>query len=136
VGNIKKKSIILFDGVCNLCNTMVNFVLKRDLKNQFLFTSLRSDIAAKILKKHQLQNIYFDSIVLLENGVVYTKSTAALRIAKQLSGCVKLVGILNIFPKKIRDFLYDFIAKNRYKWFGKNNVCLVPSEKNKNKFLN
>ena len=128
-------SIILFDGVCNLCNGAVNFVIKRDPRNVFKFTPLQEKQGVLLLKKHAVDARKLDSIVLIENGNVYIKSSAALRIAKKLSGLWPLFFVLLIIPSFIRDGVYDFIAKNRYKWFGKKEQCMIPTPGMKEKFL-
>ena len=128
-------SIILFDGVCNLCNGAVNFVIKRDPRNVFKFTPLQEKQGILLLKKHAVDARKLDSIVLIENGNVYIKSSAALRIARKLSGLWPLFFVLLIIPSFIRDGVYDFIAKNRYKWFGKKEQCMIPTPGLKEKFL-
>ena len=128
-------SIILFDGVCNLCNGAVNFVIKRDPRNVFKFTPLQEKQGVLLLKKHAVDARKLDSIVLIENGNVYIKSSAALRIAKKLSGLWPLFFVLLIIPSFIRDGVYDFIAKNRYKWFGKKEQCMIPTPGLREKFL-
>ncbi len=133
----KNKSIILFDGICNLCNTSVNFIIKHDKKNRFLFASLQSDAGQELLlqfnSKKNLNKI--DSIVLIVENKIYYKSTAALQIAKQLKFPYNLLIVLHIIPKCLRDYLYGFIAKNRYKWFGKQDTCKVPNNELLDKFL-
>lgn len=133
--NLENKSIILFDGVCNLCNNSIQFIIKRDKKQRFLYASLQSDAAQSILLQFQLKNSDFDSIILIENGKVYQKSTAILKITKHLNSVWKLSYGLIIIPKFIRDFIYTIIAKNRYKWFGKREVCMIPTEELKMRFL-
>ena len=128
-------SIILFDGVCNLCNGAVNFVIKRDPRNVFKFTPLQEKQGVLLLKKHAVDSRKLDSIVLIENGKVYIKSSAALRIAKKLSNLWPLFFVLLIIPSFIRDGVYDFIAKNRYKWFGKKEQCMIPTPGLREKFL-
>jgi predicted DCC family thiol-disulfide oxidoreductase YuxK len=128
-------SIILFDGVCNLCNGAVNFVIKRDPRNVFKFTPLQEKQGVLLLKKHAIDAQKLDSIVLVENKKVYTKSSAALRIARKLSGLWPLFFVLLIIPSFIRDGVYDFIAKNRYKWFGKKEQCMIPTPGLREKFL-
>ena len=128
-------SIILFDGVCNLCNGAVNFVIKRDPGNVFKFTPLQEKQGVLLLKKHAIDAQKLDSIVLVENKKVYTKSSAALRIARKLSGLWPLFFVLLIIPSFIRDGVYDFIAKNRYKWFGKKERCIIPTPGLREKFL-
>jgi len=133
---LKNTSIILFDGFCNLCNTSVQFVLKHDTKKHFLLASLQSDAATKILLQLNKKSFKkFDSIVLIENEQLYFKSTAALKIAKNLGGFIKLLYVFIIVPTQIRDYIYDFIAKNRYKWFGKKDKCMIPDKKISNRFL-
>ena len=128
-------SIILFDGVCNLCNGAVNFVIKRDPGNVFKFTPLQEKQGVLLLKKHAIDAQKLDSIVLVENKKVYTKSSAALRIARKMSSLWPLFFVLLIIPSFIRDGVYDFIAKNRYKWFGKKEQCMIPTPDLREKFL-
>lgn len=127
-------SIILFDGECNFCDASVQFIIQRDQKKQFKFASLQGKAGQKLINKYNSpKNI--DSLILLENNKVYYKSTAALRIAKQLKGMWKLLYIFLLVPPKIRDALYDIIAKNRYKWFGKKDSCMLPSPEMRSRFL-
>lgn len=129
------QTIIFFDGLCNLCNGAVQFAIKRDTKNVFKFASLQSDIAVTELAKYGVNPNQLNSIVLLEEGKIYQKSTAALRIAKRLTGLWPLLYVFIIVPPFIRDGIYRFIAKNRYKWFGKQESCWVPTPELKSKFL-
>ncbi len=133
--NLENKSIILFDGVCNLCNASVNFVIKHDKKKQFLFASFQSDAAKEILLHFNLKNFDSETVILVEGQKLYDKSTAALKIAKRLDGGFKLFYAFLILPKNFRDWIYDIIAKNRYRWFGKRENCIIPSAKLKNRFL-
>ncbi|RLZ07545.1 thiol-disulfide oxidoreductase DCC family protein [Faecalibacter macacae] len=133
---MKTKKIILFDGVCNLCNSSVQFIIERDTKNVFLFSSLQSDFGQKILKENNLNEENFDSIILIDEDKIYQKSDAALRIAKELQSPIKYFNLFLILPQFLRDFGYDLIAKNRYKFFGKQESCWIPTEELKNKFLN
>ncbi len=131
--------IILFDGVCNLCNASVQFVIERDPTAIFRFSALQSDFGRAILAKNGLYTegslSALNSIILLENDVVYDRSTAALRIAKRLSGGIQLMAVFLIVPKFIRDFVYKIIAKNRYRWFGKQESCWLPTKELKARFL-
>ena len=129
-------SIILFDGVCNLCNGAVQFVIKRDTKNQFLFASLQSEEGKQILEDHNFPMNKMDSFFLVENGKVSDKSTAALKVLKKLSGPWSLLYGFIIVPKFIRDGVYNWIAKNRYQWFGQKDECMIPTAELKAKFLN
>ena len=133
--NFENKSIILFDGVCNLCNASVNFVIKHDKNEQFLFASFQSDAAKEIMLHFNLKNLNLDSIVLIEGYKIHEKSTAILRITRHLNSGFKLLYFFIIIPKSVRDWLYSFIAKNRYKFFGKRESCMIPSLELKNRFI-
>jgi predicted DCC family thiol-disulfide oxidoreductase YuxK len=133
--NSMQHPVILYDGVCNLCNGIVQFVIKRDKKQLFKFASLQSAFGEAVLQKHHLSGTGFNSFILLQNGKVYTKSTGALMVAGQLSGAWSLLGLFRIIPSFIRDRFYDIIAKNRYKWFGKEDTCTVPSPELKIRFF-
>jgi len=135
MNNTKNKYIILFDGVCNLCNASVNFIIKHDKKEYFKFASLQSDVAKDLLLHFNSKKIKKESIILIEDKKFYQKSTAALRISKKLNGGYKLLYLFIIIPTFIRDFVYSYIAKNRYKWFGKKNNCIIPNQKIKKRFL-
>ena len=132
---MKTRKIILFDGICNLCNQSVQFVIEHDSKNQFRFASLQSDFGQDFLKKNKLEATQFDSIVFIEDDQFYTKSSAALKIAKYLDGITSWLTIFMIIPKPLRDIVYSFIAKNRYRWFRKNESCWLPTPELKAKFL-
>ena len=131
------KKIILFDGVCNLCNTMVNFVIEHDSKDTFRFVALQSETGEAILKKIGLFDKNLDSIILYEPGLAYFyKATAALEIAKSMGGIYSVLGyVLNVLPNFILNFGYDIIAKNRYIWFGKKDACMIPTAELRSKFL-
>ena len=129
------KPVILFDGVCNLCNASVQFIIKRDSKKKFMFSSLQSDAAQAILLQYNLENLDFNTIILIEDGMIYDKSTAILKIFRKLSSIFKLAYVFIIVPKFIRDFIYNIISKNRYKWFGKRDTCMIPTEELKSRFL-
>ena len=135
MNNFKGKSIILFDGVCNLCNSSVNFIIKHDKKERFLFASLQSDAAKEILLQFPSKKIIMGSLFLIENNKIYNKSTAVLKILRNLNGGVRFLYIFIIIPKFLRDSLYDYFAENRYKWYGKKENCMVPSPKLKKRFL-
>lgn len=129
-------SIILFDSDCLLCNQSVQFILKREDQNEaFRFASIQSSIGQQLLLKHRFPQNFNDSIILIEQEKAYIKSTAALRISKKLKWPWKLFYVLIICPKGIRDFLYDVIAKNRYKWFGKQHTCMMMTPEIKRRFL-
>jgi predicted DCC family thiol-disulfide oxidoreductase YuxK len=128
--------IILFDGVCNLCNGSVQYVIKHDASKKFRFAALQSDAGQALLKHYGLSSTDFNSFILLQNDKFYIKSTAALLVAKQLSGFVKLLYAFIIIPAFVRNSVYGFIAKNRYKWFGKQESCMMPTADLKSRFLN
>jgi predicted DCC family thiol-disulfide oxidoreductase YuxK len=127
--------VVLFDGVCNLCNAAVKFIIKRDKKDLFRFASLQSTVGQEVMKKYSLSTESFNSFVLVEKGKVYTKSAGALMVAKQLSGGWPLLSAFMIVPRFIRDAVYNFIANNRYKWFGKKDECWVPTHALQSKFI-
>lgn len=130
------KSVILFDGVCNLCNSSVNLIIKHDPKNKFMFGAIQSDAGQNLIKKYNIDPKKTDSIILIKNNKAYVKSTAALKIAKQMSGAYPLLYIFMVLPLFIRNWVYDFIAKNRYQWYGKKDHCMIPTKELKQKFLN
>ncbi|MTG97803.1 MULTISPECIES: thiol-disulfide oxidoreductase DCC family protein [Myroides] len=132
----KNKKIILFDGVCNFCDSTVQKIIAADKKDQFRFTSLDSEIGKEILQYIGVDRSKIDSIVLYEPGkAYYIKSKAAFQIASYLGSYYSMIGIFSIFPQKLTDSIYDFIARNRYKWFGKKSECPIPSPEIRNKFL-
>ncbi|MCL6572356.1 MAG: thiol-disulfide oxidoreductase DCC family protein [Bacillus sp. (in: Bacteria)] len=128
------KRIILFDGVCNLCNSSVQFILKRDPNGNYKFASLQGDCGQMLLKKHGL-NTNLTSFVLIEDEKVYVKSSAALRVCSKLVGAWKMLSIFQILPPFFRDLIYDVVATNRYKWFGKRDSCMLPLPEWKQRFL-
>jgi predicted DCC family thiol-disulfide oxidoreductase YuxK len=132
----KHKQLILFDGVCNLCNSSVLYVIKYDKKDTFMFAPLQSDAGKEVIQKFNLDTSKTDSILLYspEHGLS-VKSTAALHIAKHLGFPRNLMIIFFIVPTFIRNWVYDFIAKNRYKWYGKKEACMVPTPDLTSKFL-
>jgi len=130
------EKIILFDGICNLCNSAIQFVIKRDKKNLYKFATLQSDTAKALLQERGIDTSKIDSIILIDpNTAYYTKSSAALEIGKTFGGGWRLIGVFEWVPGPVRDWVYDLIAKNRYRWFGKQNECMVPTPELKAKFL-
>ena len=130
-----QNSIILFDGICNLCNSSVKFVIKRDKKKQFIFASLQSDAAENILLHHKYKKIGLNSIIFIHQDKLYEKSSAVLNILSALGIPWRLLAIFKILPLYWRDSLYDYIAKNRYKWFGKKDKCIMMLPMHKNRFI-
>lgn len=126
-------AIVLFDGVCNFCNESVNFIIERDRENYFKFAPLQSETGKKLLREYDLQNT--DTIVLIENGMAYTRSTAALRIARRLSGAWSWLYGFIVVPPVVRDFFYKLFSKNRYRLFGKKDACMMPMPEIRERFL-
>lgn len=131
----KDGNIILFDGICNLCNGAINFVIKKDKENVFKFATLQSETGKNLLKKFDIDSDKVDSIVLIQGKKSYIKSDAALQIAKHLKGGIKFLYLLRILPIGFRNLVYDKVAKNRYKWFGKKESCMIPTPELQRKFL-
>ncbi len=127
--------IILFDGVCNLCNGSVNFILARDPRELFLFSPVQSAFADDLLKKHGLQGIGDESFVLVKNGKCYLRSDAALQISRELSGLWSILYVLRFVPRFVRNQLYDLVARHRYRVFGKKEHCMVPTKKLQRRFI-
>ncbi|MFN4234436.1 MAG: thiol-disulfide oxidoreductase DCC family protein [Bacteroidia bacterium] len=130
-----KNVILLFDGECNLCNGTVQFVIKRDKKAIIKFASLQSEIGKQLMQKFNIPTEYIDSIILVENNKVFYKSTAALRLSKKMDGLWPLIYVFIIIPAFIRNFVYDFIARNRIKWFGKADSCWVMTLELRERFI-
>ena len=130
-------SVVLFDGECNLCNHSVQFILRRDPARRFHFAALQSSAAQRLLRQSgQAPTLLPDSVVLVEQAKVYTKSTAALRIARRLSGLWPLAAVFLLVPAFLRDGVYDLIAQHRYRLFGKREACMLPSPELRGRFLN
>ena len=132
----KDKKIILFDGVCNLCDSSVQFVIKHDKKDVFRFVPLQSELGQKICIHIGISTSTIDSTILYEpEKGYYYKSAVAFKILKDISGIHKCLLVFSILPKSILDKIYDWVAKNRYKWFGKKESCMIPTPELKAKFL-
>ncbi len=127
--------VILFDGVCNLCNASVNWIIDRDKKNIFLFASLQSAYGIETVNKFGLSGDYMDTVILRDADKIYTRSDAVLHIVKLLGGVYSLIYVFRIIPRFMRDAVYNFIARNRYRWFGKRDSCRMPTPELKAKFL-
>ena len=127
---------ILFDGVCNFCNSAINFTLKRNKKADIRFAPMQSEAGQKLLQQYNLPADDMQSFIFIEGGVVYKKSTAALKVCRHLRGLWPLCYGFIIVPKFIRDGIYNWIAKNRYKWFGVQQACMIPTPEVRARFLN
>jgi len=132
---VKNDAIIFFDGVCNLCNGAVNFIIDHDRDDKFKFASLQNEVSSELLSDFQVNPLDLESIVLLKNDHVFDKSDAVIEIAKDLSGLWSFLVFFKIIPKPIRDYFYKIIANNRYKWFGKKDTCRIPTPALRKKFL-
>lgn len=129
------KSIVLYDDVCVLCQQSVRFILKHDATQSLCFSSLQSDVGKAILLQTTVKKIEKDSVLFWKNGQLYDQSTAAFKIASYFKGYLKLLQIFWLIPKPLRDYVYQIIAKNRYRWFGKTKTCLIPDNSQKHRFL-
>ncbi len=129
------RHIVIFDGVCNVCNSAVNFIIKRDPDAIFVFTPMQSNLAHELIAKHQIDNPGIDTFLLIKNDQCLVFSSAALEIAKDLTGYWYLFTVFKIVPNTIRDFFYKLFARNRYKLFGRQDSCIVPSEEMKSRFI-
>ncbi|NOT75608.1 MAG: thiol-disulfide oxidoreductase DCC family protein [Cyclobacteriaceae bacterium] len=132
---MEEKSIVLFDGVCNLCNGFVNFLILRDTENKLKFGSLQSEAGQALLKKYNYSEKSLSTVVLIENNQLYSQSTAVLRILRRLNGAYSLMYVFMILPRFLRDFFYQLISKNRYMLFGKKDECMLPTPALKAKFI-
>ena len=128
-------AIVLFDGVCNFCNATVNFVIERDKAGYFKFAPLQSEIGAQLIAKHGIDNVETDSVIVVEDDKAYTHSSAALRIAKRLDGIWSWAYAFVVVPKPIRDLAYRLFAKHRYRLFGKQDACMMPTPEVRARFL-
>lgn len=128
-------AIILFDGVCNFCNGSVNFIIERDEEKYFKFAPLQSEIGQKLLKENGIDSTVTDSVVLIEDGKAYVRTTAALRIARKLRGAWRFFYGFIIVPAFVRDVFYKLFARNRYKMFGKQEACMMPTPEIRERFL-
>lgn len=130
------KKIVLFDGVCNLCNGAIQFIITRDKKDTFRFAALQSEIGEKLITERGIDTSKEDSIILIDPGVAYyTKSEAALEIGTELKGYRTLSKILSLIPSNLSNIVYDLVARNRYKWYGRKEECMIPTPELQSKFL-
>lgn len=129
------QSIIVFDGLCNLCNGSVNFIVKRDHHNRFKFASMQSEAGQAIIQGYDAANVGVDTFLLIKNGEAFYRTNAALEICKDLSGLWFLMGVFNIIPRFVRDAIYSWVAKRRYAIFGRRDVCRVPTASEQDKFI-
>jgi predicted DCC family thiol-disulfide oxidoreductase YuxK len=133
---MKEQPVILFDGICNFCNSAVNFVIKRDKKGTLLFAPMQSDPGKRLLNQYKMPANEMQSFVFIDKGKAYDRSTAALKVCRYLSGLWPLCYAFIIIPLFIRNGIYNWIARNRYKWFGVREQCMIPTPEVKARFLN
>jgi len=129
----KAKGVVLFDGVCNFCDHAVMFIVDRDRSGYFAFAPLQSPTADRLLASHGMSGL--STMVVVEGERVYTRSTAALRVARRLDGLWPILSVLWLIPKPLRDAAYSYFAANRYKWFGRLDACRVPTPELRSRFL-
>lgn len=132
---LKDRVLVLFDGVCNLCNSFVQFVIRRDPAGKIRFASLQSDFGRNLLKTHGLDPDILHSVIAVEEGVLYQRSDAALRVANHLSGFWPIFTVLKVIPRFLRDTVYNTIASSRYRWFGRRDACMVPDASMRSRFV-
>jgi predicted DCC family thiol-disulfide oxidoreductase YuxK len=128
-------AVVLFDGVCNLCNGSVQFIVRHDPAGRFRFASLQSEAGQALLRRHGLDPADLFSVILVEGGRAYARSDAALRIAWGLSGPVRAAGVLRVVPRPLRDAVYGWVARNRYRWCGRREACMIPTPELRSRFL-
>lgn len=131
----KDKPILLFDGVCNLCNGFVQFIIQHDPEAKFRFAALQSSAGQELLGEAQISTTELSTVVLWETGKFYTHSDVPLRVVRHLGGWWTLFAVFKIIPKSLRDSIYNWVAKNRYRWFGKKESCMIPTPELKARFL-
>ncbi len=131
----KENAIVLFDGMCNFCSGSAMFIIKRDRKGYFRFAAFQTDPGRSLLQEYDIEPEKFDSLILIEKGKVYRRSVAALRIARRLMGGWPVFYAFIIIPSFIRNFFYDLVARNRYRWFGKRKTCFIPDQDIRNRFI-
>ncbi len=127
--------VILFDGFCNLCNASVQFVIRRDRRGRFKFAALQSEAGQAMVREAGGGEVTLDSVLLIADGKIYQRSAAALRIARRLDGCWPVLFVFIIIPPPLRDFIYNWIARNRYRWFGRREECMVPTKELNERFV-
>jgi predicted DCC family thiol-disulfide oxidoreductase YuxK len=128
-------AVVLFDGVCNLCNGSVQFIVRHDPAGRFRFASLQSEAGQALLRRHGLDPDDLFSVILVEGGRAYARSDAALGIARGLSSAWRAAGALRVVPRPLRDAVYGWVARNRYRWFGKQEACMIPTPELRARFL-
>ena len=129
-------SVVIFDGTCNLCSGVVNFIIKRDPEARFLFTPSQSEAAGRLASHYNIQESYDETFVLVKQNQCYYRPDAALEIASQLTGGWGFLRVLQLIPSDLRDWLYGLVAGHRYGWFGRRDVCMTPTDEVAQRFVN
>jgi predicted DCC family thiol-disulfide oxidoreductase YuxK len=132
----KKSGVVIFDGVCNLCNGAVDFIIQRDPEARFLFTPTQSEFARQLARRHNIHESLDETFVLIQANKCYYRTDAALKIASQLTGGWRLLRILRVIPTGLRDWVYGIVAGHRYDWFGRRDVCMTPTDDVSRRFVN
>ena len=127
--------IVVFDGVCNFCNSAVNFIIKRDTAGVFAFAPLQTGLAKQLMKKHKIYNAEVDTFLLIKNDQCFVFSTAALEITKDLAGFWFLFNVFRVVPSPIRDYIYKVFGRNRYRLFGRQEACMIPTEGVRSRYI-
>jgi len=127
--------ILLFDGICNLCNGSIQYIIPRDPEGTLRFAPLQSDLGEKVRESAGLSTDDLETVVLVDDGKAYTKSDAAIRVGERLGGAYRLLSLGRLLPRGLRDRIYDFVAENRYDWFGKKDQCMVPDDDVNDRFI-
>lgn len=127
--------ILLFDGVCNLCNGAIQFVIPRDPEGKIRYAPLQSDLGETVQESAGLSTDDLETVVLVDDGMAYTKSDAAIRVGEHLGGVYRLLSLGRLLPRGLRDRIYDVVAENRYDWFGKKDQCMIPDEDVSDRFI-
>ena len=128
-------NLILFDGVCNLCSALVQFVIRHDRRAKFRFAAIQSEIGREIFQSHGLDPVDLQTFVFISDGKMLLRSDAAIEVVSHFGGAWSLLGIFRFLPRVLRDSIYSFIARNRYRWFGRNDVCMIPTAEIKERFI-
>lgn len=128
-------NLVLFDGVCNFCHAGVQFILRHDRQNVFHFASIQSELGQKLYREHGLNPADLQTLLVLSRGQAFTRSDAALEVAIRLGGIWRLFGVFKIVPRSLRDWGYSFFARNRYRWFGRAEACILPTPELRKRFL-
>jgi len=134
-GVMNNRYIVIFDGVCNFCNGAVNFIIKRDPEGLFAFTPMQSELAKELMLRYAINNVSVDTIVLIKNDQCFVFSSAALEIAKDLTGYWYMFNVFKVIPSFVRDLIYKLFARNRYRLFGRQDTCIVPNEDVRSRFI-